>query len=87
MFLVSFGILINNTSAGGEPVLGTCMLILGFLFLSLGTCVFFRSNWPFQHKPYLIAMLVLVSLLLLVIIALGIRIWIPFKSVKGGSTR
>lgn len=82
IFLVSFGVVINNTSPGGEPKVGTAMLGLGFLFLLWSTVVFFRANWPLQHRPWMVLLLILMILLLCVIILAGVRIWIPLGKSK-----
>jgi hypothetical protein len=80
VFLVSFGIVINNTTPGGEKKVGTLMLSLGFLFLVWASIVFFYANWPIQHRPAMISLLILVILLLGVIILAAVRLWVPFGS-------
>lgn len=77
VFLTSFGVVINNTSPGGEQKVGTMMLAVGFLFLLWATVVFFRANWPIQHRPWMVSLLILMIILLCVIILAGVRIWIP----------
>jgi hypothetical protein len=78
VFMVTFGVLINNTTAGGEPKIGTMLVGLGFLFLALTSYIFFRANLRVQHGYALLALLVLVILLLCVIVLLAVRIWIKF---------
>jgi len=82
VFLTSFGVVINNTTKGGEQYVGTLMLAVGFLFLLWSTIVFFRANWPIQHRPWMISLLILMVILFCVIILAGIRIWIPFGHSK-----
>jgi hypothetical protein len=81
VFLVSFGVVINNTSPGGEKYVGTLMLGIGFLFLIWASVIFFRANWSIQHRPYMISLFILVTLLLCVIILAGVRLWIPFAKI------
>lgn len=78
VFLVSFGVIINNTSKAGEPKIATAMASLGFLFALWATVVFFRSNWPIQHRVSMLFFLILVILFLCVTVWLIVRIWIKF---------
>ena len=77
VFLASFGVLINNSTRGSEPKVGTCMLAVGFLFLVWSTTIFFYANWPIQHRAAMIALLILMILLMAVIVLAGVRIWTP----------
>jgi hypothetical protein len=78
VFLVSFGVLIDNTSGFGEPKVATAMLILGFAFTVWATAVYFKANWPIHRSPAFIALLVLVILFMLITVWLAVRVWIKF---------
>jgi lipopolysaccharide export LptBFGC system permease protein LptF len=77
-FLVSFGVLINNTNRQGEPKAATAMAGLGFILTVWASSVFFSSNWAAQHRPALIALLAIVVVFLLITVWLVLRIWIRF---------
>jgi hypothetical protein len=77
VFLTSFGVVINNTSRGGEPKIGTAMLSVGFLLLAWASGVFFYANWPLQHPLIVGVLLFLMIALMGVIVLAGVRIWTP----------
>jgi hypothetical protein len=78
VFLVSFGVVINNTSSNGEPKVATVMASTGFLFAIWSTTVFFVSSPDALQKPEMKAMLALIILFLLVTVWLIVRIWMSF---------
>lgn len=77
-FLVSFGVLINNTNKEGEPKAATAMACLGFILTVWASFVFFSSHWNAAHRPMLIFLLAIIILFLLITAWLVVRIWVDF---------
>src|SRR5271154_6868786 len=75
VFLVSFGIVINNTNKTGERKASTAMCCLGFVWTVWASIVYFRAAWPIQHRPALIAQIGLIVIFLIITVWLVARIW------------
>jgi hypothetical protein len=77
-FLVSFGVVINNTAqpANAEPRVATGMVILGILVILWASAVFWKANWEIQPKAAMAALMVLVLCFIILAIWLAVRIWL-----------